>query len=364
MCKKQKIGILTYHTALNYGAILQAYALISYLNQNFDKIEVEVIDYRSKFLDYTYSYQKIFNVDKKLFFPKSILLYKKKKIFNNFILNNIKLSQNQYNIKNINDATEIYDKVIVGSDQVWNININGGDLTYFLSFLSKRKRYSYAASIGIDTVKIFENLKIKNELLNFSAISLREPSNLNIFDQEIRTNICDVNIDPCLLLDRISWEKIIKNHYHGGKYVLVYMIKYSSNLLVRAKEIARKEKCKVICIGNFHGITGVKYKSNIDVSSFISLFSNADYILANSFHGTVFSILFHKNFLVEMSHNDGRNLRLEDLLQLFGLRSRVLNRKAIDSMYNAINWNYIDKKLDEERIKSKQYLRHVIYDNC
>ena len=144
-----KIGILTFHRALNYGAVLQCYALKKTLQKC--NVSVEVIDYRNKFIEKFYSpfYIEKFNIRKiGYMFYSFYSKCKRNIIFKQFRRDYLSLSNRTYNQNNISDADYEYNAIIVGSDQVWNFNLSDRDETYLLDFVNTARRFAYAASFG------------------------------------------------------------------------------------------------------------------------------------------------------------------------------------------------------------------------
>lgn len=361
-------AIVTFNRALNFGAILQAYALQESVSLYSEKCFV--IDYKCEEMEKSYSISSALNIKSLIgfiksvvtFFPRLFLLEKKRKKYNKFIdlyLNVYKLNNN-----NINAISDNFDIFITGSDQVWNYNITGNDDTYFLDFLSNAsKKYSYAASFGQE--KYFE--KYKNKILEnitgFNMVSLREPigtEQLKAQGYNVRTDI-----DPTLLLNVDKWTEIIENDGGNEKYVLVYHVAEPNNLLSQASEFAKKNNLK-ICYITESLLAKLRYpdfiiKRSCGPIDFIRLVKNAKYVFTTSFHGTAFSILFHKNFYAEINNKDGYNYRVANILDLLGLmKCADYNNIANGSLLKEDEWLEADKRLDSLRKNSLDYLRSII----
>lgn len=362
-----KIGIITFNRALNFGAVLQAYALQESIKKYSNS--VFIIDYKCKNIERTYSVSSNINIKSLTkfvksiitFFPKVLSLFKKRKKYNNFIdmyLNIYKLNKN-----NINEISDDLDIFITGSDQVWNYNITGDDDTYFLAFLKNTlKKYSYAASFGQE--KYFKKYKDKifKNTSDFNIISLREPicmEQLKAAGHNVR-----IDLDPSLLLDRNEWKKIIRNDNNNEEYLLVYYVAAPDDLLSHANEFAKKEHLKVYCITESYK-TKLLYpnfiiKYGCGPIDFISLVKNAKYVFTTSFHGTAFSILFHKNFYAEINNKDGYNYRVANILNLLGLmKCADYNNIANGRLLTEDEWLEVDKKLDSLRKNSLDYLKSI-----
>lgn len=356
-----RVGILTFHDALNYGAVLQCYALQNTLmNLGY---EVEVIDYKNDFINKFYSpfYIEKFNLKKIAYmFYAFNSKVKRNKIFKNFRTQYLKLSKTKYNKDNIEDADKIYDVIIVGSDQVWNLEQTDGDLNYLLKFAKTTICCSYAASFGISCIA--DELKdsyIEN-LSKFRDISVREKSGKQIV-KELANKEARVNVDPTLLLPKEEWKRITNEDASSGKYICVYKINLSQGYKY-AKQLSKETGLKVIvlkpdrsCPNEFEKI---KYASPTD---FLKTIANAEYVITDSFHGCVFSIIFEKQFIACLdSRANNKNTRITELLDSTGLQNRLINDKLkVLEIQKEINYLSVEEKLMVEREKSIKYLEAI-----
>lgn len=356
------IGIITYHRAINYGAILQVYALQKYLHENFDD-EVYVIDYLSNKIKNDYSTKlNIKTITKKFLVGRYETRTKNK--FDLFLSNQLNLSR-PYNEETISTASDLYDLYFTGSDQVWNYKGNDFDTNYFLSFVSDvRKRNSYAASIGMASIPSEYIPFYKSNLIGMNNISVREKSAQKI--------ICDLNLnkkvqvvlDPTLLLKDKEWSNLIGS----GKiikvekpYILIYSFSLSDDLYKFALDLSDKTGLPIYTITN----SPKKWKRinnlySVGPLDFLDLFKNADYVLTNSFHGTAFSINFNKVFWVDLSTsvNKAVTSRITDLLDELDIQDRTKL-----SCYNmSIDYDKVNQRLEAMRKQSKNYLCKVCFN--
>lgn len=340
----KKIATLTFHRAINYGAVLQCYALQKSIEKS--GCDTEVLDYRSAFLEKLHNPHNISKYKSILHFGYSVLKNRVKKdnrkAFRDFSEKNLKLSK-KYSRESIKSAADEYKAFIVGSDQVWNHKCTDFDRTYFLDFLSdKSQKYSYAASIGIK----LDDEKIRGEykslLSDFSVLSVREEQaqkELNILGLS-----SEVALDPTLLLTGDEWRTLEeKPKMKIGKYVLVYVITATPSVFEAAEKIAEKYGLQIVYINEFlFNRRGVKNISKITPNEWLWLFDNAEYIVTNSFHGTAFSINFNKQFYVEpLPVKTNVNSRIFDLLGLLNLQSRVVEG-ADDVDFANIDYENVD----------------------
>ena len=359
----KKIGIITFHMACNYGAVLQTYALQNKLMDIYGKDKVEIIDYyapaiedRTKILYLAKTGNLIRDIIRFIikFIPKCIKYYKFK-IFRNKYL---KLSDMRFNKSNIGMANDKYYALVTGSDQVWNIMSTNYDDSYFLTFADDEViKFSYAASFGFDNVFKINQKNILYKLNSFDEISIREDIGYELIQQNVNCRV-QVNVDPTLLLSRIDWDVIRKINDIKYEYILVYCILPSNKLLNHVRKIAKKENLKVYYISDDMVNNDFIHLRNLSVGEFINWIANAKYVATTSFHGTVFSILYNKSFFVEYETKLNYNYRVKHLLELLNIENKNIESKDFNHC-SLINWTEVEKILDNERKKSIEYLKSI-----
>lgn len=359
-----KIGILTFHKAMNYGAILQTYALQKKIRQ-FNS-DTEIIDYNCPYFKDSYKIISIKNSTVKSI-VKQFLLYNSKKQkyskFNKFIKSNIRLSKVK-NIEKSNIAkyTKEYDRIIVGSDQVWNMSCTNRDLTYFLDFVTDNKRKcSYAASFGKKDINDKEKQVVEKYLSSFNTISVREKDGQKILN-ELNIKNASVVVDPTLLIEKNEWDKISAKRMFNTGYILVYLLYSSDEIKKFAKKLAKEKNLKIIVLQSDlkKEINGSKIIRNAGIEEFISLIKYADYVITNSFHGTIFSLIYHKEFYISLIKGENApNSRLENLLKEYNLTNRILDYNE-NNFNQEIDYEEVDKKIVKNRDKSLDFLKKVI----
>ena len=350
----KRIGILTFHQALNYGAVLQAYALCRAVSDNCPDVKAEIVDYRCPYLSDVYglSGQKRKKLIRTLLASGNYLV--KKKRFCSFRKKHLPVSPERYGRGSVKAAVPGYDCFIVGSDQVWNPELTNNDLNYFLHFAPPCKRFSYAASVGSDKLDPDISKVIAGDLRRFRTVSVREKSAKAFIDSIAGDNAAQVHIDPTLLLSKREWEKLCGGKRSSG-YILVYSVKYSQRLIDEALRLAAKKGLKVLCVGQYRKNRGVKYIHAPDCGRLLSLFRNADYVFTNSFHGTAFSVIFERQFCSMPDIKDDKKIRILDLLSLLDLNDRT-SPGNIDTQ---IPWKKVRGTVQRERDKSLEYLRRI-----
>lgn len=326
-----RIGILTFHRAYNYGAVLQCYALQECLKEKGHK--VEVIDYRQA---WTEDLRKVFSLSKinqLRSHPLALLKYilscnkrKKKlrrssKIFDTFINNHFNLSVSCYDK---NDIPCGYDAYIIGSDQLWGVSCTGGKLdeVYAGCFKHNNSRLiGYAISTNINSLNIIGKSLIEKYIKNFSNISLRERFAVDYFKNNGINNI-ELCIDPTLLSSTEIWDNIINDKWITRKFIFIYQARdytLNHNLLHQKAQDVQK------LLGKEYEIIDASDMS-YEIGDFLGMIKYAGCILTTSFHATVFSILFKRPFYT-FKLNDGADGRYIELLKSLKLENHCVDTK-------------------------------------
>lgn len=335
-----KIAQITFYKTMNYGGTLQAYALNKVLSLYG---ECECIDFTNS------------NVSKKGFkaFFQKILYLKRKHSFDRFIKKYIKTSK-VYD--SLDELGKDYDYYVCGSDQIWNPEMMGGICSdfYFLNFgTNSIKRVAYAASIGKESVEPKYLPYFKKVISKFNAVSLREETCQKQLQQLTNTRV-EVTIDPTLLLSKEEWENVCADVKKLPPYLLVYDLSASKEFTNAVNELSAKLNLPVV-----HFRSKKLYNNELKrcfgsgPAEFLSLIKNAEFVFCSSFHGTVFSIIFEKNFYV---WNSGKtSSRMKNLLATLGIENRLLYSPQFD-IQDKVDYGEIKKKLDFLKENSMEYL--------
>ena len=360
---KLKCGVITFHRAHNYGAILQTYALQKTLEKY--SIDCEVIDYRSRFIENYYKPISFSNIPslKKI---AAILLFNGKtvdnnKVFNDFTRNYLKTSEElYYDHKDLEVANDKYDFFVAGSDQIWNYITAGFiDSNYFLNFVNdSSKKNAYAPSFGVDNLPENKKNAYINLLKDFNNLSVRESKGSEIVNDLLNYKPTVV-LDPTILLDKKSWSKIASKSNEKEEYLLLYLIAESNEIIELAKKIAKEKKIKIIYLNNrLFKLKGVDNRKKTEVNEWLSLFLNANCIVTNSFHGLAFSVNFEKEFFIQYLPKPAKvNSRLVNLLSLLQLNDRVVKN---NTDLQKIDYEKVNTLLEKERRKSLLFIEKMI----
>lgn len=360
-----KIGILTFHCAHNYGAVIQCYGLQQYLKSLGH--EVCVIDYRPQYFDF----YKIFKVT--ISNSSNFKTYLKGKI-RELIIGNVQkrrfhafedfIEQKLHLVPYIeNYDYSDYDAVILGSDQIWNPNITGGNYDEeFFGSNAKCKIISYAASSKSLCLTEEQKDYFKSHLPKIDSISVRETSLKNQLQPLTSQPIATV-IDPSLLPDVSVYDDLCSPIKHKRPYVLVYEVKRHEDTYRFAKEIAQSLDADVIEL-----LSGVSYNllnKNLIQSGgpieFLSYIKNATCVVTTSFHGMALSLKFQKDFY-SLRQGTNADLRAESLLTKIGMLERFVPLSS-SVKFSKIDYTKYSANLVSEISHSKDFITNSLNDD-
>lgn len=353
-----KIGILTFCNAYNLGGALQAFSLQKALEETGQ--DAELIDYRCPAIENMHKLRpvlhrgislksRVYNIIHNIvFFPRRIR-YKK--------FQQCMKRSRKYSRDNVHEANGQYDMFITGSDQVFNLKLTGDDSTYFLDFVDKGIKASYAASLGIylpDQKERYQHL-----LKTFDYLSVREKSTADIFEKELGIVAEDMP-DPVFLHTADEWKTLVGvSADNKHKYVLVYSLIENKDLYDIANKVAKERGLKVFAITKVLRPMGHADKCfrNAGPKEFIELIANADYVVTNSFHGTAFSLIFEKQFTTLKPASAPE--RIEDLLASVNLHQKITeSSRQVDC--RTIDYNCVREVADHIKEKGTLFIENMI----
>ncbi len=361
-----KIAKITLNGYFNYGNVLQNYALQNVLLKYAD--EVDTIwqgDY-----DFLPIYSRKFNLKKCI---KLMLNWRgcRKYIFSEKF--GMEMSR-QTRIRDFceryinircdvgydTDITDDYDYFVVGSDQVWNPNGKGFG-NFFLKFVPNNKRISYAASISSPNVPDRNMQEFVDGIMGMKDISVREYSGAELI-KKITGRTVSVNVDPTLLLDADEWRNLeeIPLWYKNEKFILTYFL---GEIPLSVKKILEGMEFHIINL--LDESSYAQYVTNI--GEFLWAIDHAELVYTDSFHGTVFSILFRTPFVIcnriDFGMYTNMESRIDTLLKSFSLeerRGRKENDYIIENPLLSPDWSSVDEVLEHERVRADEYLRKAL----
>lgn len=370
-----KIATITCHHVYNYGATLQAFALQQYLLSM--GLESEIIDFipwyhkRYEFWHINRNSSHYDTLNKNVFLkliwclrynlPYLLKEYKRKFAFDKFDSNYLKFTKRKYsNIEELKSFPPVADMYICGSDQIWNQDATFGiEKAYYLDFgESDTYRMSYAASFGCDQIHADPD-ELKSLIDKFDFISIREKSGINIL-RKLGFSDIRLVVDPVFLLSTTQWYIYARSSRQiktPEKYILLYNFKQNDKIRRFVMELKSNLNLPIVCL---HGYDEIQY-ADINIRDagpfeFIKLIESAEVIVSDSFHATVYSIIFNKEFYTFSLCGQNNTARMEDLLNGLDIRNR-LNVEIPSS--EKIDYNDVTKRLQPMIDKSKDFL-HII----
>lgn len=368
-----RIGIITFHASHNYGSMLQAWALQTYLGKQGH--EVEIVNYRSKLQRVVYHKPISFvrgdvalaSMKRLLMYPQSIQpLYKKWHLFEDFLAKELNATEEYHTIDDLSVLDSHYDLLVCGSDQLWNTNAPDSGEVYFGNWF-QGKKISYAASLGQEPEKC-NRVFLHQQICDFEAVSLREQRSMDFLVQNKIIENGYVVCDPTLLLDAQDYDSIISDEpLINGDYVFFYTpVGLPFDYFDVGSSIGRELGCKVITEKAYYPKDIKKY-GNIDSyiptgpKEFLNLIRHAKCICGGSFHLLVFSILFQKDFYCI---NGDKDSRTNHLLNQFGLVDRIisLSEPKLRAPFKVDYKKGTDQALNDYRKTSVQFLTQFVHE--
>lgn len=385
----KKVGVLTmYHQSINYGGLLQAYALCHFIN-SLDGFCAEQISYSSssqrinakrinklKNISVADLIQKCFSLveNKTNRIITRVLISKKLNIRAASIAdfrNSIPYSKQIYSKENISDRE--YDIIVAGSDRIWNPeNVTS---PYFLDFVKGKKKISYAASLTTNTFTKSQISFLQKTLHDFYAISVREKDSAKILSSITEKNVKWV-CDPVLLLDRSQWDRVCTKRKENDDYIFCYFLGKDSINRKLVAQFAKKNNLKIVTIpfaNNQFCKSDIYFGDNqlfeLSPQDFLSYIKHAKYVFTDSFHATMFSIIFNKQFFA-LARNEmkGSGSRIESITTFLEIENHFCSTKEqLSSSYllnlTDIDYANVNNTIEKFRDESRDYLKNILSDN-
>ena len=365
----KKVGIMTWYQHKNYGTTLQALALIeavrrcgyipfgiNYISKGYD---------RQTTLEKLCSARKIVNGLKRRWYAKKFPARQdalKNERYTEFVYQNIPMglpTQTSSQLFRLNEECSAF---ICGSDQIWTpMEYNS---KYFLDFVDDdRKKIAYAPSFGTCEIRdVYVRDEIGKQLKTFQALSVRERQGADIIKKLYGLN-AEIVLDPTLLLDATAWERYEKTAVDSDGKILCYFLGENENFWKKIRNLSAKRRQEVLVIP-VHGrdyVRGFKVLDGVGPAEFLHLMKRASLICTDSFHGTIFSVLNHRDFITFKRFSDkdpaSQNSRIINLLETLCLEDHLWNEGGDVA---ETDWNNVDSLLEVHRKKSVNFLQNAL----
>lgn len=356
----KKIGIITCGKEPNYGACLQALAT---------QYKVAEFGYEAVLMNYSFMDEKLYSpfhqksfrsfVSCTLFYPLRKSLHT---AFQSFREKHMKYSSVPLvTPEDFQHVCDDYDAFLVGSDQVWNPELGiDTDITLLRFYENGPERLSYASSFGVSSLPKELHGVYRDALSRFSYISTREVTGKKlVYDLTGREAV--VSLDPTMLLRDTEWSQFEENSGIQEPYVLIYDMRHSPMVMDTAKKLAEEKNCRVLALSRIviHD-SSIRTLYGINPGQFLSLIKNAAAIVTDSFHGTIFSITYKKEFYSYCSPQGMKiGSRITNILDSLDLGERLIH-DGKDVVFSGIDYENVTPRLDQMREVSLQYLKSIL----
>lgn len=354
-----KIGILTYHRADNFGALLQSYALVTYLRE--EGYDAEIIDYRCRKIEAQYQVfcPQLLLTRKNVFVSIREYVERFKNVRDRKVRRRkIKQFRERYLPMSVSCHSILrpldYDVIITGSDQVWNFHLNKGSENVYLldfPFLPSTLRVAYAASSEQNGMEKVSSTYLSHCLEQFDKISVREDFIKGFLYGLVGRDV-KICLDPTFLLAKEQYERlaIIPSR---PKYILVYHMTYAPKVLTLARQIAKERNAELVeLFGSFIKRSDAYRIVDWSPTEVIGYIAGAEMVFTTSFHGLALSLILRKDVWVV---NKGENLRQKSLLGMAGLSHRLLS-DVKDYDGTSIDYRQVEERLRPAIDHSKAFL--------
>lgn len=372
------IGIITYHHYYNYGTMLQALALQEKVEQL--GYQAELIDFKQDNSLSRYEMLKL-RIKRMPVYIKERKKYRaladsrekikeKNELFEQFYKTYLHVGKKKYTTtQQLMENPPVYDGYVVGSDQTWNPFVANSPEAFFLPFVeNKSKKGSYGPSLAVKSLSDEKEKEYRKKLSNFSFLSCREQDGAQLLSRITQKEVKCV-LDPTLLLSAKEWGKYCEFEIPKEPYILVYFLEEKSEHRRAVEKIQKLTNWKIISLpAAYLEMENNDYKKVWGgPKEFLSLIRGAALICTDSFHGTMFSINFQRNFFSFCKSSDSEesseNSRLYSALNIFGLSNRIIhNMDNLTAEDISIDYKNVIPILEEQRRDSIEYLENMLFE--
>ena len=372
------IGIITYHHYYNYGTMLQALALQEKVEQL--GYQAELIDFKQDNSLSRYEMLKL-RIKRMPVYIKERKKYRaladsrekikeKNELFEQFYKTYLHVGKKKYTTtQQLMENPPVYDGYVVGSDQTWNPFVANSPEAFFLPFVeNKSKKGSYGPSLAVKSLSDEKEKEYRKKLSNFSFLSCREQDGAQLLSRITQKEVKCV-LDPTLLLSAKEWGKYCEFEIPKEPYILVYFLGEKSEHRRAVEKIQKLTNWKIISLpAAYLEMENNDYKKLWGgPEEFLSLIRGAALICTDSFHGTMFSINFQRNFFSFCKSSDSEesseNSRLYSALNIFGLSNRIIhNMDNLTAEDISIDYKNVIPILEEQRRDSIEYLENMLFE--
>lgn len=374
----KKVAIVNRTNLKNYGSVLQVYALCEAVRNLGNEAEV-IWEAGNLSTNYDFRPNKIIKTGLKLlthpqlmkstfsniqYVQQHVISEATIRLFDDFVESHIRRSFYPAKMMNKRNIGKQYDKFICGSDQIWCTTTLYVDPLMYLRFAPKEKRIAYAPSLGRDYIPNYSKREMKKYILDIPDVSVREAIGQKLI-QELTGRDVPVVLDPTLLVEKKCWDSVKASQNADSDYILCYFLSTpTEKTQLKLLEHIRRLKKPVIALNSrleyLEGYVDVVYP-DCGPQEFISFVENANCVMTDSYHGMLFSIIYHKQFWsIEREYGEfDQSSRQRSVLDMLGLQSRYC-RDSDELIQERIDYKTVEQILLTEREKSLDFLRKAL----
>lgn len=366
----KKIGILTWYAdTMNYGSVLQAYAMQCFLKDN--GYEPSFINYKSTTNDIVYPPkiyligEKVYNKLRRIVFMKARYdLSATKKYCTNFVSENINSTRKYIGSKELHHLCNQFDGFICGSDQIWSLNKKHNPV-YFLDWVDDDKiKVAYAPSIPLNYASSKRRKFLQKVIHGYNGISVREEKSATQLSEILGTNVTSV-LDPTLLVEKQTWTRLV-NPVEENPYIICYFLGEQPYYREVVEKYKNEFGCKVYVIPTEEGKND-KYGEmleKIGPIEFLSFISSAELVITDSYHASIFSVIFEKKLIIlerfKEKSRKSQNSRIYDLTTKLGIENSIVRKKDASRSISSIEYSELSCKLEILRKQSVNFILNAL----
>lgn len=374
----KKVAIVNRTNLKNYGSVLQVYALCEAVKSLGNEAEV-IWEAGNLSTNYDFRPNKIIKTGLKLlthpqlmkstfsniqYVQQHVISETTVRLFDEFVESHIRRTFYPAKMMNKRNVGKQYDKFICGSDQIWCTTTLYVDPLMYLRFAPKEKRIAYAPSLGRDYIPNYNKREMKKYILDIPDVSVRESMGQKLI-RELTGRDVPVVLDPTLLVEKNCWDSVKTHLDSHSDYLLFYFLSTpTEKTQLKLLEHIRQLKKSVIALNSrleyLEGHVDVMYP-DCGPKEFISFIENADCVITDSYHGMLFSIIYHKQFWsIEREYGEfDQSSRQLSVLDMLGLQNRYC-RDSDELIQERIDYTTVEQILLTEREKSLDFLRKAL----
>lgn len=377
------VGLCIVYRNNNYGSILQSYATLLELESLGCKYEIICYNPRKNVLFYLKALPRLLNRDmiygkvRSLKRKVSKTIHKQYRIndaarskkFRTFVDKNFRFfSEPIHDFFELQSYSNRFTDVIVGSDQLWlpsGLSTNFYNLMFVPEHINK---IAYSASFGVSQIPLYQEKRTKQYLNRINHISVREESGAKIIKQLTGREV-EVILDPTMIINRSVWdENIPDKNIIGEEYIFCYFLGNNPSQREEVKKLSKEKGIKIVSLKHLDEYIpsdesfGDISPYDVGPIEFVNLIRHAKYVCTDSFHGSVFSIIYHKLFISFNRYSDGknsRNSRLDTLFSNIGI-SRRYNNNILEEIDRIIDYDKVDANLEALRKRSTEFIKNSL----